>query len=226
MVATERKLRADAEDELNELKREKEALRSALVLVEGENTNLRLVSPQPASGPSSIGNSPQTSIGGSGTSFTRAHERSASQTAIKSRPASLDFSADPYPPLPPSPAPSSPGAQHIAPPVVNVLSPASADSSEFGDAQPTPRSRGPAALPEPALRPASVPPAQTVLASASASAPRAGAGVGAVGAAGHHRSFSASSLGMGLEFDEPSPWADVPSRSRAGSPEVRGTGAI
>ncbi|KJA23471.1 hypothetical protein HYPSUDRAFT_39928 [Hypholoma sublateritium FD-334 SS-4] len=224
MVATERKLRADAEEELNELKREKEALRSALVLVEGENTNLRLVSPQPASGPSSIGNSPQTSIGGSSTSFTRAHERSASQTAIKSRPASLDFSADPYPPLPPSPAPSSPDAQHSAPPVVSVLSPASADSSEFGDAQPTPRSRGPAALPEHVARPASVPPAQTVPPSVSSSAP--GVGVGTVGAPGHHRSFSANSLGIGLELDEPSPWADVPSRSRAGSPEVRGTGAI
>lgn len=86
MVATERKLRAEAEEELSELKREKEALRSALVLVEGENTNLRLASPQPASGPSSIGNSPQVSIGGSSTSFTRAHERSASQIAIKSRP--------------------------------------------------------------------------------------------------------------------------------------------
>ena len=225
MVATERKLRAEAEEELSELKREKEALRSALVLVEGENTNLRLASPLPVSGPSSIGNSPQVSIGGSSTSFTRAHERSASQIAIKSRPASLDFSTDPYPPLPPSPAPSSPDAQRSAPPAVSVLSPpASVDGSEFGDAQPTPRSRGPAALPEDALRAASVPPAQTV--PASTSAPSAKAGVGAAGTAGHMRSFSAGSLGMGLELDEPSPWADVPSRSRAGSPEVRGTGAI
>ncbi len=41
MVATERMKRAETEDELKEARLEQEALRSALRLVEGENSNLR-----------------------------------------------------------------------------------------------------------------------------------------------------------------------------------------
>ena len=41
MVATERRMRAETEEELKELKQEKEALRSALRLIDGENTTLR-----------------------------------------------------------------------------------------------------------------------------------------------------------------------------------------
>ena len=41
MVATERMKRAETEDELKELQQEKEALRSALCIIEGENFTLR-----------------------------------------------------------------------------------------------------------------------------------------------------------------------------------------
>ncbi|KAF5376220.1 hypothetical protein D9615_008508 [Tricholomella constricta] len=56
MVASERIRRADIEDELKEAKLEKEALRSALRLLEGENENLRLSSSGSESG--STANSP------------------------------------------------------------------------------------------------------------------------------------------------------------------------
>lgn len=169
MVATERKMRAETEDELKELKLEKEALRSALMLVEGENTHLRIYSPQPV---------------------MPTHSRSSSQTAIKSRPTSLD-----YPPLPPSPSPSassSSGFRAISsrPQSLSVLSPTADDVEET---QPTPRSRDMPPLPA----------TKTVSMSGSTSAP------------GHRGK-------IGLDLDEPSPWADVPSRSRPGSPEKRG----
>lgn len=205
MVSTERKLRADAEEELNELKREKEALRSALVLVEGENTNLRLASP-------SVGNSPQPPAG----VFIRSHTRSASEIAVKSRPSSLDLEAGPYPPLPPSPVPSS---SIFAPITLSVLSPASAGSYDGEDAQPTPRSRGPTELPDApqtTMEPTAARLSRPI--AASASTPIGGAVSEYTASIGHARSSSASSIGVGLDFDEPSPWADVPSRSRSGSP--------
>ncbi|KAF8875883.1 hypothetical protein CPB84DRAFT_1796295, partial [Gymnopilus junonius] len=76
MVADERKARAETEEELKELKLEKEALRSALRLIDGENAHLR---------------------GSSSTS-------TSASNSIKSRPESLDLSFT-YPPLPASPAP-------------------------------------------------------------------------------------------------------------------------
>ncbi|KAF8169073.1 hypothetical protein BJ912DRAFT_1048516 [Pholiota molesta] len=172
MVATERKMRAETEEELKELRLEKEALRSALMLVEGENTHLRIYSPQPA---------------------MPTHSRSSSRTAIKSRPTSMDSSY--YPPLPPSPSPSaSPSSRSpVVPSRPHSLSVVSPTADEAEEMQPTPRSRD--APPLPAATPAA--------ANRSANAPVHGGK-------------------MGLDFDEPSPWADVPSRSRPASPEKKG----
>jgi len=94
MVATERKMRAETEEELKELKLEKEALKSALRLIDGENSHLR---------ESGLLSSPHSERDTSRRS-SRRHSRSSSEVAIKSRPNSLLIA--PYPPLPPSPAPS------------------------------------------------------------------------------------------------------------------------
>ncbi|KAF9482084.1 hypothetical protein BDN70DRAFT_875551 [Pholiota conissans] len=170
MVATERKMRAETEEELKEVKMEKEALRSALLLVEGENTSLRIYSPPPE---------------------RPFHSRSSSQTGIKSRPSSAEF--DLYPPLPPSPSPVPSESKTSSRPHSLSLLPSAVDLDE--EAQPTPRSKGPPPLP------------------ADMSADMAAMTI--------NRSVSAPSQGsrMALDFDEPSPWADVPSRSRPASPE-------
>ncbi|KIM45668.1 hypothetical protein M413DRAFT_345424 [Hebeloma cylindrosporum] len=86
MVATERKMRAEMEEELNDVKQEKEALKSALRLIEGQNLQLQESS------------SPRPEI----PTFSRPHSRSSSQIGVKSRPQSLVL----YPPLPPSPSPN------------------------------------------------------------------------------------------------------------------------
>ncbi|PPQ99800.1 hypothetical protein CVT24_009650, partial [Panaeolus cyanescens] len=114
MVATERKMRAETEEELKELKQEKEALRSALKLIEGENTDLRSrslnasanTSPNPDHGqgvPASIYAALSMAGGDGDRKVTRS--RSSSRVAVKSRPTSLDIPAGL--PLPPSPAPGS-----------------------------------------------------------------------------------------------------------------------
>ena len=93
MVATERKMRAEAEEELKQLRQEKEALRSALRLIDGENTTLR--------GRPDLSPSKEKQIFEMIASFSPP-SRSSSRMAVKSRPASLDLYSV-LPPLPPSP---------------------------------------------------------------------------------------------------------------------------
>ncbi|KAJ3492577.1 hypothetical protein NLJ89_g11204 [Agrocybe chaxingu] len=109
MVATERKMRAESEEELRELRQEKEALRSALRVIEGENTHLResaLSSPQPE-------HTIPNTISRADFSNSRPASRSSSRIGIKSRPQSLDLPSTL--PLPPSPAPSHQGYDDDAP---------------------------------------------------------------------------------------------------------------
>ena len=134
MVATERRMRAETEDELKELKQEKEALHSALRLIDGENTTLR--------GRPNLSPSEEKQIADIIVSFSRPPSCSSSLMAVRSRPASLDLYST-LPPLPPSPTKvSRPSSlhednvnSHPAPIEVSpVLSPEE-------ESQPTPRSR-------------------------------------------------------------------------------------
>ena len=79
MVATERMKRAESEEELKDLRQEKEALRSALPLIEGENFTLR--------SSENVG-SPEIE---DFASRSRSHTRSSSEIAFKLRPESLDL---------------------------------------------------------------------------------------------------------------------------------------
>jgi len=101
MVSDERKMRAEIEEELKELRKEKEALQSAMRVIEGENSNFRSVNTSIA--PPNI-QPIQTVFPGSGFS----HSRSSSRAAIKSRPPSLELASN-YP-LPSSPAPDTTGS--------------------------------------------------------------------------------------------------------------------
>ena len=125
MVATERRMRAETEDELKELKQEKEALRSALQLIDGENTTLR--------GRPNLSPSGEKQIAEMIVSFSRPHSRSSSLMAVRSRPASLNLFST-LPPLPPSPAVSRPSSLDEDSRPIEVLSPEE-------ESQPTPRSR-------------------------------------------------------------------------------------
>lgn len=100
MVSDERKMRAEIEEELKELRKEKEALQSAMRVIEGENSNLRSLDASTASPPNI---QPIQTVLRSGFS----HSRSSSRAAIKSRPPSLELASN-YP-LPPSPAPDTTG---------------------------------------------------------------------------------------------------------------------
>lgn len=121
MVATERMKRAETEEELKELRQEKEALRSALRLIEGENFNLR--SSENVGSPRVEDLAPRP----------RSHTRSSSEIAVKSRPESLDLEYSSLPPLPPSPSPY--------PEPISDTRPLSTSPSSFDeeDSQPTPR---------------------------------------------------------------------------------------
>ena len=101
MVATERRMRAETEDELKELKQEKEALRSALRLIDGENTTLR--------GRPNLSPSEEKQIANMIVSFSQPPSRSSSLMAMRSRPASLNLFST-LPPLPPSPDVSRPSS--------------------------------------------------------------------------------------------------------------------
>lgn len=111
MVATERIRRADTEEELKEAQSEKEALRSALKLLETENSQLKrsdtsVVIPltpsieEPTTTTAMASPSPETAIH---------HRRTSSQLVLKSAPGSPTFSAstEPEPPFPSSPVGSS-----------------------------------------------------------------------------------------------------------------------
>jgi hypothetical protein len=135
MVATERKMRAEMEEELNEVKLEKDALKSALRLIENQNVQLLETS------------SPQPDI----TTFSRTHSRSSSQIAVKSRPQSLVLNS-PYPPLPPSPSPDVSPHEDVHFAVDTEIKPNDvAESltvfSPEEESQPTPRYHVPTSLP-------------------------------------------------------------------------------
>src|SRR5258705_12436680 len=101
MVSDERRLRAEMEEELNELKTEKEALKSALRLVAGEDNT-------PDLDASTISAEDRLTPVASQTINYRSdisHSRSSSQIGLKSRPQSLELAL--LYPLPVSPAPHS-----------------------------------------------------------------------------------------------------------------------
>lgn len=95
MVATERIKLAETEEELKELRMEKEALKRALRLIEGENHTLRESNAlAKLSSPDLHEHDPP---------IKASRSRSSSEVAIKSRPGS--FMLESSVPLPPSPAP-------------------------------------------------------------------------------------------------------------------------
>ena len=83
MVATERIKRAETEAELRESRQEKEALRSALRLIESENMHLR---------GSSTDTQPMESNSASVSSLSLSHSRTSSRVAVKSPPSSPSHS--------------------------------------------------------------------------------------------------------------------------------------
>ncbi|KAK0213421.1 hypothetical protein DFS33DRAFT_1377910 [Desarmillaria ectypa] len=83
MVATERIKRAETEEELREARQEKEALKSALKVVEGENVHLR--------GSSSTFGTPDPSV--ENLTLSEIRSRSSSEVGVKSRPASASSSS-------------------------------------------------------------------------------------------------------------------------------------
>lgn len=188
MVATERIKLAVTEDELDVLRIEKEALKRALKLIEGENHTLRQSAPRAKS--SSPTNHTQQRNYDFELDITSpipiSRSRSSSEVAIKSRPSSLILESSV--PLPPSPAPDF-DSYHIdsthddndeKPPPSPLETPTSNDS------QTTPRIPYSTSLP---------------FASSTSSS-----------------SSPASSPYMSQFESQPSPWADVPSLSKSSSP--------
>ena len=121
MVATERMKRAETEEELKEVRQEKEALRSALRVIGGEDFTLQASE--------HVGSLEVEDFA----SRPRSHTRSSSEIAVKSRPESLDLEYSSLPPLCPSP---SPYPETISGTVPLSTSPSSLDEE---DSQPTPR---------------------------------------------------------------------------------------
>jgi hypothetical protein len=148
---------SETEEELKETRLEKEALQSALRLLDGQNKHLRKSSSEfsfvnaeaSASGDASL------PVSLSGSPPSRTHSRSSSQVGVKSRPESLDLK-DSLPPLPPSPFPEGSESSSGSPPNPSVRESSnsasgvaassqkdSADSNVLSpseeDSQPTPR---------------------------------------------------------------------------------------
>ena len=198
MVATERMKRAETEEELKDARLEQEALRSALRLVEGENSNLRETTQIAASSSSALpasrnpdSTAPSSSVDQdqdqdqlkSRLELVRTRLRSSSQIAMKSPITSPRCQASNIP-LPASYAfPAlEPGIEsHTPPPETSTDSDAATSSSipSIHDIHPRPSSTPSSSL------------------SHSASAP---------------------SLSHLYDNDEPSPWADVQSRTSADLP--------
>ncbi|TEB19648.1 hypothetical protein FA13DRAFT_343060 [Coprinellus micaceus] len=182
MVAQERMKRSETEEELKEVKLEKQALQSALKLLDGQHKEHRR-------------SSSSESFSFVHAEGSRSHSRSSSAEGIKSRPESLDLTNS-LPPLPPSPFPEQ-GApspfKSQQPPLnnppqsagiaIDVVSPTEDDS------QPTPR------YAQPPLHATSAPPASE----------SQGDSTGPLTS-----SPQQSSTISNLPPIEDSPWADVP----------------
>ncbi len=127
MVATERIKLAETEEELKELRMEKEALRKALRLIEGENHSLRESNSSFARSTSSLSDfreqRPPAKV---------SRSRSSSEIAIKSRPGSLAFES--VAPLSPSPASENSSQQNLL-----DSSLVTSQSQEFSSPQATPK---------------------------------------------------------------------------------------
>ncbi|KAG7442544.1 uncharacterized protein BT62DRAFT_1010131 [Guyanagaster necrorhizus] len=129
MVATERIKLAETEEELREARQEKEALKSALRVVEGENVHLR--------GSSSSFRTPDPSMENLALSETRS--RSSSEVGVKSRPASASSLSSP-----------SVSRETFSPVLTAEIGPAAAgDGEELAEENPTPQHRS--TVPSPSL---------------------------------------------------------------------------
>jgi hypothetical protein len=130
MVAIERIKLAETEEELKELRMEKDALKRALRLIEGENSSLRQTNAlTPASLPD---------LHASDTPATLGRPRSSSEVAIKSRPSSIVLETDIPVPASPSPETSSTPDPSRSPPSQST-SPTISRSLSLDDSQSTPR---------------------------------------------------------------------------------------
>jgi len=149
MVATERIRRAETEEELKEIRLEKEALKSALRVVEGENGRLRttnITSVMEEAQPAhfvSLDGLPHSSV---------SRSRSSSRVAVKSRPSSVTSASSipqspkatvevppstsaPYPPSPP-PEPDLTTTTAIASPALTSSELTPHEASRFPPAAP------------------------------------------------------------------------------------------
>lgn len=127
MVATERIKLAETEEELKELRMEKDALKRALRLIEGENHSLRQSN--------ALAKSSLPDLHERIPPIKLSRSRSSSEVAIKSRPGSLILESTF--PLPPSPAPETASQEDLStsPPSPPITS----QSLASNDSQITPK---------------------------------------------------------------------------------------
>ncbi|EKM75296.1 hypothetical protein AGABI1DRAFT_116490 [Agaricus bisporus var. burnettii JB137-S8] len=124
MVAIERIKLAETEEELKELRTEKDALKKALRLIEGENCSLRQTN---ALAPASLPDLHESNI-----PVKHGRPRSSSEVAIKSRPGSINLPASPFSDTPASPDPSIPSLDSSSPSTTSR-------SPNLDESQPTPK---------------------------------------------------------------------------------------
>ncbi|KAJ3564620.1 hypothetical protein NP233_g8179 [Leucocoprinus birnbaumii] len=141
MVATERIKLAETEEELKQLQSEKDALKRALRLIEGENTTLREHA-KSASTPNLDYHPNPEELQHSPNKISRS--RSSSEVAVKSRPSSLILES--AVPLPPSPAPHL-DTHHVEEDDRFSSLPHSASSQLSIESQTTPKNPSPPLLP-------------------------------------------------------------------------------
>ena len=120
-------MQAETEEELKELKQEKEALRSALRLIDGENTTLR--------GRPDLSPSREKRISAKIKSYS---QPPSSRITVGSRPASLNLFST-LPPLPPSPEASRPSSFDENSPPTPTDPPPVLSPEEESQPTPTPR---------------------------------------------------------------------------------------